>query len=79
VDGLSNDKNYTFVEASNQPSGTTAEYYETSRSIYEGSTSGTPVVALNTCYNGASSPCSTTLPMLPFSRLTLTIRPMVGH
>jgi RHS repeat-associated protein len=65
VDGLSNSKNYTFVEASNQPSGTTAEYYETSRSIYQGAASGTPVVALNTCYNGAASPCTTTLPTLP--------------
>jgi RHS repeat-associated protein len=69
VDGLTNDKNYTFVEASNQPSGTTAEYYETSRSIYQGTASGTPVVALDTCYNGATSPCTTTLPALPLGQI----------
>jgi RHS repeat-associated protein len=69
VDGLGNNKTYTFVEASNQPSGTTAEYYETSRSVYQGAASGTAVVARNTCYNAAASPCATTIPTLPFSQI----------
>ncbi|MGD0733375.1 MAG: RHS repeat-associated core domain-containing protein [Terracidiphilus sp.] len=69
VDGLGNDKTYNFVEAGNQPAGTTAEYYETSRSIYQGSSSGTAVVARNTCYNGATSPCTTTIPTLPFAQI----------
>ena len=74
TDGLNNGKNYTFVEASNQPAGTTAEYYETSRTIYEG-TGGcpacfnAPVVARNTCYNGAASPCTTTAPTLPIVQI----------
>jgi RHS repeat-associated protein len=69
VDGLLNNKVYTFVEASNQPSGTTAQYYETSRSIYQGAASGTPVVALATCYNGAAPPCVATIPTLPFGQI----------
>ena len=36
VDGLGNHSAYDFVAAQNQPSGTTAEYYETNRSIYQG-------------------------------------------
>jgi YD repeat-containing protein len=69
VDGLSNNKGYTFVEASNQPAGTIAEYYETSRKIYQGAATGTPVIARNTCYNGAASPCATTIPTVPFSQI----------
>ncbi|MGA3372446.1 MAG: hypothetical protein ABSC48_11875 [Terracidiphilus sp.] len=69
VDGLGNNKTYTFVEASNQPAGTTAQYYETSRSVYNGAATGTPVVALNTCYNGAANPCATAIPTLPISEI----------
>jgi hypothetical protein len=59
VDGLGNHKAYDFVEASNQPSGTTAAYYETNRSIYQGAASGTPVVVRHTCYNTGAFPCTT--------------------
>ena len=69
VDGLGNHKTYTFVEASNQPAGTTAEYYETSRNIYQCATTTTPVVARNTCYNAATSPCSTTRFTLPVCQI----------
>jgi hypothetical protein len=69
VDGLGNHKSYSFVEASNQPAGTTAVYYETSRSVYQGVATGTPVVARNTCYNGAASPCTTTAPSVPISQI----------
>jgi RHS repeat-associated protein len=69
VDGLGNNKSYTFVEASNQPTGITGEYYETGRTVYQGAASGTLVVARNTCYNGATSPCATTRPTEPFSQI----------
>jgi RHS repeat-associated protein len=69
VDGMGNAKNYTFVEANNQPSGTTAVYYETSRSIYQGAVGGTPVIARNTCYNGAASPCTTASFALPVTQI----------
>lgn len=69
VDGLKNNKTYTFVEASNQPGGTTAQYYETSRSVYQGAASGTPVLARNTCYDGSTSPCTTSTFALPISNI----------
>ena len=69
VDGLGNNKVYYFVEASNQPAGATAQYYESSRSVYQGAASGTPVVARNTCYNGAASPCTTASFTLPISQI----------
>jgi len=69
VDGLGNSKVYNFVEAGNQPSGTTAEYYETRRSIYQGSTSGPLILARNTCYNAESNPCSTTIFTLPITQI----------
>jgi RHS repeat-associated protein len=69
VDGLGNHKLYSFVEASNQPAGATAAYYETNRTLYEGAASGTAGLVRNTCYNGAASPCTTTIPTLPFSQI----------
>ncbi len=69
VDGLGNNKTYNFVQASNLPAGTTAVYYETSRKVYNGAASGTPVVARNTCYNGAASPCTTASFTLPVSQI----------
>ena len=69
VDGLGNHKVYTFVEASNQPTGTTAAYYETSRNVYQGATTTTAVIARNTCYNAAASPCGTASFTLPISQI----------
>ena len=69
ADGLGNHKIFNFVEASNQPSGTTAAYYETSRSIYQGPASGTPPIARNTCYNGVAPPCTTTAFTLPIAQI----------
>ncbi|MGA2890644.1 MAG: RHS repeat-associated core domain-containing protein [Terracidiphilus sp.] len=69
VDGLGNHKTYNFVEASNQPSGTTAQYYETNRTIYQGAASGTPVISRQTCYDGAASPCTTASFTLPISEI----------
>ena len=77
VDGLGNGKNYTFVEASNQPAPVTAQYYETSRQINQGrgvapgcmGVNCTPLLVRNTCYNGAASPCTTTAPTLPITQV----------
>jgi RHS repeat-associated protein len=69
ADGLGNHMAYDFVEASNQLSGVTAVYYETHRNVYQGAESGTPVVARNTCYNGAASPCTTVTFALPVSQI----------
>jgi len=69
VDGLDNNKSYSFVLASNPLAGLTAEYYETQRTIYEGAATGTPVLARQTCYNAASPPCTTTEPSLPISQI----------
>lgn len=66
VDGLGNNKIYTFVAPSNGPA---AQYYQTSRSIYQGAATGTPVDARNTCYNGSSSPCGATAISLPISQI----------
>jgi RHS repeat-associated protein len=67
VDGLLNHKTYNFVEASNQPAGTTAAYYETSRTINQGTS--TTILARNTCYNGAASPCTTSAFTLPIAQI----------
>ena len=67
VDGLGNHKTYNFVEASNQPTGTTAVYYETSRTIDQGTS--TVVLTRNTCYNGAASPCTTSALSLPIAQI----------
>jgi RHS repeat-associated protein len=44
--------------------------YETQRKIYQGSTGGTLVQTINTCYNGAASPCTTTAITLPITQRT---------
>jgi RHS repeat-associated protein len=69
VDGLSNHKNYDFVEANNQPSGVTAVYYETNRNVYQGAETGTPVVAQQTCYDGAAPSCTTASFSLPVTQV----------
>ena len=81
VDGLGNHKTYNFVEASNQTSPTAAEYYETERALYEGAVGGTAMLSRNTCYNGASSPCTTTIPLLPFAQIDTyeTLNGLVTH
>ena len=67
VDGLNNHLAYDFVE----PTGTftPATYYETNRSVYQGAESGTPVLARHTCYDGATSPCTTATFALPISQI----------
>ena len=70
VDGLNNNKIYTFVDPYTlSTEGVTAGYYETSRTVYEGATTGTPVVARNTCYDGTSSPCTTAMFVMPASQI----------
>ncbi len=46
--------------------------YETQRQVYQGSTSGTLLKTINTCYNGAASPCTTTSVATPITRRTVT-------
>jgi RHS repeat-associated protein len=65
TDGLQNQSKYTFVAAGSLA----AQYYETSRSVYQLTATGTPVLARNTCYNGAASPCATTALTLPVAQI----------
>jgi RHS repeat-associated protein len=44
--------------------------YETLRQVYQGTTSGTLLQTINTCYNGAASPCTATFVTLPITRRT---------
>jgi RHS repeat-associated protein len=54
--------------------------YETQRLIYQGSSSGTLLQTINTCYNGAASPCTTTAIALPIAqRTTLVTVPGPGN
>ena len=69
TDGLSNHSAYDFVEASNQPSGITAVYYETNRAQYQGTKTGNPLLARQTCYNGQAQPCTTATFSLPISQI----------
>src|SRR5579862_1777121 len=46
--------------------------YETQRQSYKGSTSGTLLQTINTCYNGATSPCTSTAITLPIATRTIT-------
>jgi RHS repeat-associated protein len=64
TDGLGNHSAYTFVKEGNQ-----AQYYETSRAIYQGAASGTPLLVRNTCYNGATAPCTTAAFTLPVTQI----------
>lgn len=45
--------------------------YETQRVAYQGSTSGTLLRTVNTCYNGAASPCTATVITLPITQITV--------
>ncbi|HLY61017.1 MAG TPA: RHS repeat-associated core domain-containing protein [Terriglobia bacterium] len=44
--------------------------YETERKLYQGSTSGTLLATVDTCYNGATIPCTGTAIGLPISNST---------
>jgi len=69
-DGLGNYREYDFAAAGNQL-GTMAAYYETSRKMYQGAATGTPVLFRATCYNsaGGASPCATTSFSLPITQI----------
>ncbi len=45
--------------------------YETQRVIYQGSTAGTALSTINTCYNASTSPCTATSVALPISQRTV--------
>jgi RHS repeat-associated protein len=66
--------------AANQTSIQFQGIYETQRKVYQGSTSGTLFQTINTCYNAASSPCTTTAITLPITvRTTLATVPGPGN
>lgn len=46
-------------------------FYETERKIYQGSTSGTLLKTIYTCYNGAASPCNSTAISQPISQVAV--------
>jgi RHS repeat-associated protein len=46
--------------------------YETERQAYQGSTSGTLLQTVYTCYNGAAHPCNNTAISLPIAQITVT-------
>jgi hypothetical protein len=48
--------------------------YETERQVYQGSTSGTLLETVNTCYNGSASPCTGTAVALPITERMVTIQ-----
>lgn len=45
--------------------------YETQRQVYQGTTSGTLLETVNTCYNASSSPCTPTAITLPITQRTV--------
>ncbi len=50
--------------------------YETQRKVYQGSTSGTLLATVDTCYNGSASPCTGTSITAPISQIsTITSLP----
>lgn len=66
--------------AANQTSIQFQGIYETQRKVYQGSTSGTLFKTINTCYNAAASPCTTTAIVLPITqRTTLATVPGPGN
>jgi RHS repeat-associated protein len=46
--------------------------YETQRQVYQGSTSGTLLETINTCYNASTSPCTGTAIALPITQRSVT-------
>ncbi len=54
--------------------GSTSNFYETQRQVYQGSTSGTLLATTTNCYNGNTSSCTTTAVSSPISRRTQTIQ-----
>src|SRR5262249_22889824 len=45
--------------------------YEVQRKVYQGSTSGTLLSTVSTCYNAAASPCAATAITLPITQRTV--------
>ena len=71
VDGLNNYLEYDFIEAANQTSYPSAVYYETARNIYNGPKTGTAVISRQSCYNGATRPCTTSSFNMPISEIAM--------
>jgi RHS repeat-associated protein len=75
VDGFNNTSVFNFVQASNQiQSGdttatTTAVYYETARTVYQGGTSDPQLLSRQVCYNAEAQPCTTEAFTVPFTQI----------
>ena len=70
MDGLSNNKIYNFVATDyNAIINANTHYYETTRNVYQGAASGTPVQAKTTCYNGNTASCATAFFTLPITQI----------
>jgi RHS repeat-associated protein len=52
-------------------SGSTSNFYETQRQVFQGSTSGTLLLTANTCYGGSASPCTSTTVTSPISSVAV--------
>ncbi len=66
TDPANNQTVIDFQRDSTSPS--TFSFYETQRRAYQGTTGGTLLETLNTCYDGASSPCTTTSVLSPIAQ-----------
>ena len=62
TDGLGNSSTYNFVMA-----GAPEAFYETNRTVNQGAS--TALLSRQTCYNGATNPCSTTALTLPITQI----------
>lgn len=62
-DEKGNETDFNFV------SDTNGNTFETSRTAYQGVAPGTPILARNTCYNQAPSPCNTSTFTSPISQI----------
>jgi RHS repeat-associated protein len=73
--GNETDLNFQAVSQNGSTSLPSWEGYETQRKVYQGlSGSGTILQTINTCYNGAASPCNTTAITLPITRRTAYVQ-----
>ena len=64
VDGLADDSGFDFVMA-----GSPEEFYETNRTVHQGSSGGPILLSRQTCYNNSANPCTTTAVALPVTQM----------
>jgi len=69
-DPTSPTSNQTLIDFQ-KDSGSTSNFYETNRQVFQGSTSGTLLLTTNTCYNGSASPCTSATVTSPISSVAV--------